>query len=156
MSGAALAVLNCQSTSHPFQDRHITLHEAVKVGRAVARARPAANNAIFDCKVLSRNHALLWYSNGKVSLHIAIYICSAKLFTRSTLYLLNMYFILYQSSTFKYLRKLRSFLMEDLRICLSYNADHIIAADDLVTQGAQASAAMILTLFVCNHPCFPQ
>jgi hypothetical protein len=31
----------------------------------VARARPSATNAIFDCKVLSRNHALLWYETGK-------------------------------------------------------------------------------------------
>lgn len=31
----------------------------------MARARPINNNAIFDCKVLSRNHALLWYENGK-------------------------------------------------------------------------------------------
>jgi len=31
----------------------------------VARARPLNTNAIFDCKVLSRNHALLWYENGK-------------------------------------------------------------------------------------------
>jgi hypothetical protein len=38
----------------------------VKIGRSVARARAAPNNAIFDCKVLSRNHALLWYENGKV------------------------------------------------------------------------------------------
>lgn len=65
---AALAVFICRPNSHPFQERHITLHEPVKIGRSVARARPAPNNAIFDCKVLSRNHALLWYENGKVSL----------------------------------------------------------------------------------------
>jgi hypothetical protein len=38
----------------------------MKVGRSVARVKPAVNNAIFDCKVLSRNHALLWYKDGKV------------------------------------------------------------------------------------------
>ena len=38
-----------------------------KIGRSVARFRAAPNNAIFDCKVLSRNHALLWFENGKVS-----------------------------------------------------------------------------------------
>ncbi|KAL3851738.1 hypothetical protein ACJMK2_015453 [Sinanodonta woodiana] len=61
---AALAVLTCQPNSHPFQERHISLHESVKIGRSVARARPALNNGIFDCKVLSRNHAMLWYENG--------------------------------------------------------------------------------------------
>lgn len=37
------------------------LDEPVKVGRSVARCRPAQNNATFDCKVLSRNHALVWF-----------------------------------------------------------------------------------------------
>ncbi|KXJ70910.1 hypothetical protein RP20_CCG022079 [Aedes albopictus] len=40
-------------------------HQEVKVGRSVARNRVSENNAIFDCKVLSRNHAVLWYSDGK-------------------------------------------------------------------------------------------
>jgi len=62
---SALAVIQCRPNSHPFQERNISLHEPVKVGRSVARARPAPNNAIFDCKVLSRNHALMWYENGK-------------------------------------------------------------------------------------------
>lgn len=39
--------------------------EHFQVGRSVARARAASNNAIFDCKVLSRHHALLWYECGK-------------------------------------------------------------------------------------------
>lgn len=62
------AILTSRPNSHPFQERHLTLDQAIKVGRSVARCRPATNNAIFDCKVLSRNHALLWYENGKVSL----------------------------------------------------------------------------------------
>jgi hypothetical protein len=37
----------------------------VKVGRAVAKCKPQGDNAIFDCKVLSRNHAILWFENGK-------------------------------------------------------------------------------------------
>lgn len=37
----------------------------VKIGRAVARNKVSETNAIFDCKVLSRNHAVLWYSDGK-------------------------------------------------------------------------------------------
>ncbi|XP_073998916.1 sarcolemma associated protein isoform X1 [Rhodnius prolixus] len=63
MSGKA--VLTCRPNSHPFPERTLCLDQPVKIGRSVARARPASNNAIFDCKVLSRNHALIWYSNGK-------------------------------------------------------------------------------------------
>jgi len=59
------ASLICRPNSHPFQDRVLQLDQPIKVGRSVARARPVSNNAIFDCKVLSRNHALLWYENGK-------------------------------------------------------------------------------------------
>jgi len=50
------------------------LDQPVKIGRSVARARAAPNNAIFDCKVLSRNHALLWYENGKVLNLIALHV----------------------------------------------------------------------------------
>ncbi|GFO44536.1 hypothetical protein PoB_007104100, partial [Plakobranchus ocellatus] len=62
---SALAILSCRPNSHPFQERHISLHEAVKIGRSVARARPSISNGIFDCKVLSRHHAMLWYEAGK-------------------------------------------------------------------------------------------
>lgn len=67
---SALAVFSCRPNSHPFQERHVYLDEPVKIGRSVARCRPAQNNATFDCKVLSRNHALLWFDHktGKVSL----------------------------------------------------------------------------------------
>ncbi|XP_014477187.1 PREDICTED: sarcolemmal membrane-associated protein [Dinoponera quadriceps] len=61
----AKGVLICRDNSHPFQERTLTLEQPMKIGRSVARARAALNNAIFDCKVLSRNHALLWYSSGK-------------------------------------------------------------------------------------------
>lgn len=64
-SMAAVAILTCQPSSHPFNERQIGLQEPVKIGRSVARARPAPNNAIFDCKVLSRNHAMIWYENAK-------------------------------------------------------------------------------------------
>ncbi|CAD5115584.1 DgyrCDS4545 [Dimorphilus gyrociliatus] len=60
-----IAILTSRPNSHPFQERQITLNEPTKIGRAVARARPSENNAIYDCKVLSRNHALLWYENNK-------------------------------------------------------------------------------------------
>ncbi|THD26512.1 hypothetical protein D915_002763 [Fasciola hepatica] len=58
-------VLSSLRESHPFQERRIILNEVIKVGRSVARLKPAPNNAIFDCKVLSRSHALIWYKDGK-------------------------------------------------------------------------------------------
>ncbi|XP_076296967.1 sarcolemma associated protein [Lasioglossum baleicum] len=61
----AKGVLICRENSHHFQDRTLTLEQPVKIGRSVARATAAPDNAIFDCKVLSRNHAVLWYSSGK-------------------------------------------------------------------------------------------
>lgn len=67
LPGLAKAVLICRQNSHPFNNRTLFLepHQEVKVGRSVARNRVSENNAIFDCKVLSRNHAVLWYSDGK-------------------------------------------------------------------------------------------
>ncbi|KAK0167370.1 hypothetical protein PV327_004777 [Microctonus hyperodae] len=62
---SAKGILICRDNSHVFQDRTLNLDQAVKIGRSVARTRAAADNAIFDCKVLSRNHALLWYNAGK-------------------------------------------------------------------------------------------
>lgn len=62
---AGKAVLTCRPNSHLFQERTLVLDQPVKIGRSVARARPSSNNAIFDCKVLSRNHAVFWYTNGK-------------------------------------------------------------------------------------------
>ncbi|UJR10119.1 hypothetical protein I4U23_014342 [Adineta vaga] len=58
-------IFRCKPNSHPFQERCIPLNDQVKVGRAVARLKALPNNAIFDCKVLSRQHAKLWYENGK-------------------------------------------------------------------------------------------
>lgn len=50
-----LAMFTACSNSHPFDERKIhILHgeeQPVKIGRAVVRFQPAANNAIFDCKV---------------------------------------------------------------------------------------------------------
>ena len=67
---SALAIFTCRPNSHPFQERHVYLDEPIKIGRSVARCRPAQNNATFDCKVLSRNHALVWFDHktGKVML----------------------------------------------------------------------------------------
>ncbi|XP_054335637.1 sarcolemmal membrane-associated protein isoform X25 [Pongo pygmaeus] len=60
---SALAIFTCRPNSHPFQERHVYLDEPIKIGRSVARCRPAQNNATFDCKVLSRNHALVWFDH---------------------------------------------------------------------------------------------
>lgn len=68
---AGTAILTCRSNSHPFAERKLVLENtanktaAVKIGRSIARAKVAPTNGIFDCKVLSRNHALIWYYNGK-------------------------------------------------------------------------------------------
>lgn len=63
--GFPCIVLTSKDNSFPFTKRKICLEKPVKVGRAIGRLRPSANNAIFDCKVLSRNHAMLWFQNGK-------------------------------------------------------------------------------------------
>lgn len=60
-----MAVFTSRPNSHPFEERTVPLREAVKIGRSVAKSRPASSNCIFDCKVLSRNHAILWYEDGK-------------------------------------------------------------------------------------------
>lgn len=61
------ALLLCQPNSHPFQPRNIVFDpiQEVKVGRSITRTKIADNNAVFDCKVLSRNHAVIWYHEGK-------------------------------------------------------------------------------------------
>lgn len=58
------------------QPRNIVFDPAqeVKVGRSITRTKIADNNAVFDCKVLSRNHAVIWYSCGKFFLRV----CSFK------------------------------------------------------------------------------
>ena len=55
------------SRSHPFNQRECTVSEPQKVGRPVNKKTISPNNLIFDCRVLSRNHALIWYEDGKVS-----------------------------------------------------------------------------------------
>ncbi|XP_066922367.1 sarcolemmal membrane-associated protein-like isoform X3 [Clytia hemisphaerica] len=59
------ALIAPRPNSHPFQERQLSLKEPIKIGRAVAKAKATQNNGIFDCRVLSRNHAMLWYENGK-------------------------------------------------------------------------------------------
>lgn len=76
----AKAVLICRPNSHPFQERTLSLEQPVKVGRSVARARASPTNAIFDCKVLSRHHALLWYKDGKFYLQVSTFLVLRNLF----------------------------------------------------------------------------
>lgn len=60
----AKIVLQCEGKSHKFETRTISLapNQECKVGRLIAKSKASEGNAIFDCKVLSRNHAMLWYS----------------------------------------------------------------------------------------------
>jgi pSer/pThr/pTyr-binding forkhead associated (FHA) protein len=61
----ALFLFRSNSSLETFEERRISLDKPCKIGRSVAKIKPEPNNAIFDCKVLSRNHALLWHENGK-------------------------------------------------------------------------------------------
>ena len=63
-------VLIPHSRSHPFAQRECVLSESLKVGRPVDKKKISQNNLIFDCRVLSRNHALIWFENGKVRTHL--------------------------------------------------------------------------------------
>uniref|UniRef100_A0AC34GS23 FHA domain-containing protein n=1 Tax=Panagrolaimus sp. ES5 TaxID=591445 RepID=A0AC34GS23_9BILA len=62
-NGPILILTPCHN-SHEFIERRFVVpkneENAVKIGRAVGRVLAAPNNAIFDCKVLSRNHAIVW------------------------------------------------------------------------------------------------
>lgn len=65
-SDVAKIVLIPHERSHPFARRECVVREPLKVGRSVDKKRISANNLIFDCRVLSRNHAVIWFENGKV------------------------------------------------------------------------------------------
>lgn len=68
MSGdVAKIVLVPHERSHPFARRECTAREPLKVGRSVDKKRISSNNLIFDCRVLSRNHAVIRFENGKVT-----------------------------------------------------------------------------------------
>lgn len=68
-----LIIFNQLIASNSFQSRTLLLepNKPVKIGRAIARTRVSDSNAIFDCKVLSRNHAELWYEEGKFYLKVS-------------------------------------------------------------------------------------
>ncbi|KAJ3158099.1 hypothetical protein HDU86_003051 [Geranomyces michiganensis] len=55
------------SLNDTFATKTIDLFEPVKVGRKLnPKVAPEPGNGIFDAKVLSRNHAEIWFSDGKV------------------------------------------------------------------------------------------
>ncbi|CAK1551186.1 unnamed protein product [Leptosia nina] len=62
--GVPRAVFIPHSNSLPFEERRVTLEEPVKIGRYVYRGSPCPTNTIFDCRVLSRHHATLYYDKG--------------------------------------------------------------------------------------------
>ncbi|XP_065178588.1 sarcolemmal membrane-associated protein-like isoform X2 [Sycon ciliatum] len=64
---AVKIVIRPHPKSHPFAERecYVNPSEQMKVGRSVAKVKAATNNFIFDCKVLSRNHAVIWLEDGQ-------------------------------------------------------------------------------------------
>ena len=68
MSDDVTAILVAHQGSHSFGDRECLVpdkDDKLKIGRAVAKLKQATDNFIFECKVLSRNHALLWREGDK-------------------------------------------------------------------------------------------
>ncbi|KAJ3031755.1 UNVERIFIED_CONTAM: hypothetical protein HDU68_000042 [Siphonaria sp. JEL0065] len=62
-----ILVMDSISSGAPFVQKRIDLSNLVKIGRKVnVKAGPEPGNGIFDSKVLSRNHAEIWYEGGKV------------------------------------------------------------------------------------------
>ena len=66
--GDVTSILVAHQNSHPFMDRECVVpgkENKLKLGRAVAKLKQANDNFIFECKVLSRNHALIWRDGNK-------------------------------------------------------------------------------------------
>ena len=85
----AKAVLIPHGKSHPFAQRECILKEPAKVGRSLAKTKIQANNFIFDCRVLSRNHALIWFQDNKVVLNV---LCG-RVFIQELLILFNVHYM---------------------------------------------------------------
>ncbi|XP_034831821.1 sarcolemmal membrane-associated protein [Maniola hyperantus] len=62
--GVPRAIFIPHSNSLPFDERRVTLEQPVKIGRNVYRATASPTNTIFECRVLSRHHATLYYEKG--------------------------------------------------------------------------------------------
>uniref|UniRef100_A0A0K2V9X4 Putative LOC100881837 [Megachile rotundata] n=1 Tax=Lepeophtheirus salmonis TaxID=72036 RepID=A0A0K2V9X4_LEPSM len=65
MSLSAKAVLTPKLTSYPFEDRLLLLDIPAKIGRSHKEGIAASNNGYFDCKVLSRQHAIILNEEGR-------------------------------------------------------------------------------------------
>ena len=62
----AKAIFLCLPSSHQFVEKEVYLNGKIKIGRVYMSAKPCRDKLFFDSKVLSKNHALIWYDNGKV------------------------------------------------------------------------------------------
>ena len=62
---AARAFLTAKPNSFIFEDRLLVLDSPAKVGRSHKDDRSESGNCFFDCKVLSRAHALLQFQDGR-------------------------------------------------------------------------------------------
>ena len=69
---AARIVLLCEPESFRFERRVLNLNTPIRVGRACNRNQSSRINANFDCKVLSRNHALLSYEDGRFFIQVCL------------------------------------------------------------------------------------
>uniref|UniRef100_A0A0K0ENL0 FHA domain-containing protein n=1 Tax=Strongyloides stercoralis TaxID=6248 RepID=A0A0K0ENL0_STRER len=62
------AVFIPSANSHLFERRKVFVPDseskAITIGRSVGKSRPSSDNAVFDCKVLSRHHAIMWWEEG--------------------------------------------------------------------------------------------
>ena len=62
---AAKAILAPKQNSFQFEDRLLELSSPVRIGRSHKEDKADSGNGFFDCKVLSRNHAMLVFDEGK-------------------------------------------------------------------------------------------
>lgn len=68
MSGSPKVVFECEGTRYNFDRRTVELSvkgDPVKIGRSQGPLKPQPDNAIFDCRVLSRTHAQIRFYNEK-------------------------------------------------------------------------------------------
>ena len=61
----AKAILVPKSNSYQFEDRVLELNSPIRIGRSHKDDKPDSGNGYFDCKVLSRNHAMILFDEGK-------------------------------------------------------------------------------------------
>ena len=63
-----MAILTCTGDMESFLQRNLHFgsdKSEVMIGRTNGKFRPTLDNAIFDCKVLSRHHAVMSYNREK-------------------------------------------------------------------------------------------